>query len=202
MSQENNVLARKLKTALNELGIDIPLNKSYEAIAKMAGHKNWNVAQASGSTLLPNLAPADDKTAKKLKKNLEIIKEINPDLIPVNFWVVLENEDGEEKVFEVIGGLDDELLVKGKFKEELNLDGELMAYADKECTEELFSLEISGGDSCSMPGYFTLEVYDPQALMADEYEDELKGCKWIDGYLYSPFQAILSENYDEYKEGK
>jgi hypothetical protein len=44
MSTESKVLAKKVQSALKELGHEISLGHAYELISKIAGYKSWNVA--------------------------------------------------------------------------------------------------------------------------------------------------------------
>lgn len=59
MSSESKSLAKKTQQALKDLGYDVPLGHAYEVLARIAGHKSWNVASTD-----PGFVPRVEQSLK------------------------------------------------------------------------------------------------------------------------------------------
>ena len=62
MSSESKSLAKKTQQVLKDLGYDVPLGHAYELLARLAGHKSWNVASTD-----PGFVPRVEQSLKKVE---------------------------------------------------------------------------------------------------------------------------------------
>jgi hypothetical protein len=62
MSSDPKSLAKKTQETLKDLGYIVPLGHAYELLARLAGHKSWNVASTD-----PNFVPRVEQSFKTVE---------------------------------------------------------------------------------------------------------------------------------------